>query len=508
MTKPVFNPYLPQWEYIPDGEPYVFGERLYVFGSHDRFDGDRYCANDYVSWSAPLDDLSDWRYDGVIYRATQDPHNADGAMRLFAPDVARGPDGRYYLYYALSARNAVSVAVSDTPNGRYTFLSDICHADGTVSGEKPGDCFQFDPGVLVDDDGKIYLYTGFSPDGALLASLQQRFGARVSGEGSSVIELEPDMKTVKTPCKPLIPGWQNARGSGFEGHEFFEASSIRKFGGDYYFVYSSLRRHELCYATSRYPDRDFSYRGVLHSNADAAGMPTGDMAGTPDGDHGAVPGAKYYWGNNHGSIVEIHGAYFIFGHRQTNTHEFSRQGVAEKLSKDGNGGFSQAEMTSCGLNGAPLAGKGRYGAGIACNLQSAKGPCTMAAASKESHPFITQNAPDYDPDAPDCGGLHDAPWQYIRNLRDGSAAGFKYFAIETVRALHVELRGNAHGELVCRFTRKGERGAEAAVPIAVSASEGDWQTFSAETAVSGGVYELSFTYQGTGSVDFRSFTLE
>ena len=24
------NPYLPQWEYIPDGEPRVFGDRVYV----------------------------------------------------------------------------------------------------------------------------------------------------------------------------------------------------------------------------------------------------------------------------------------------------------------------------------------------------------------------------------------------------------------------------------------------------------------------------------------------
>lgn len=36
MSKtPAFNPYLPSWEYIPDGEPYVFGDRVYVYGSHD-----------------------------------------------------------------------------------------------------------------------------------------------------------------------------------------------------------------------------------------------------------------------------------------------------------------------------------------------------------------------------------------------------------------------------------------------------------------------------------------
>lgn len=33
------NPYLPLYEYIPDGEPHAFGDRLYLYGSHDRFDG-------------------------------------------------------------------------------------------------------------------------------------------------------------------------------------------------------------------------------------------------------------------------------------------------------------------------------------------------------------------------------------------------------------------------------------------------------------------------------------
>lgn len=61
-----FNPYLPSWEYIPDGEPHVFGDRVYVYGSHDQFRGHVYCLLDYVCWSAPVDDLTDWRYEGVI----------------------------------------------------------------------------------------------------------------------------------------------------------------------------------------------------------------------------------------------------------------------------------------------------------------------------------------------------------------------------------------------------------------------------------------------------------
>ena len=96
MKKQAFNPYLPSWEYIPDGEPYVFGDRVYVYGSHDQFNGWVFCQGDYMGWSAPVDDLSDWRCEGVIYEKTQDPLNTDGAMCLYAPDVTQGPDGRYY----------------------------------------------------------------------------------------------------------------------------------------------------------------------------------------------------------------------------------------------------------------------------------------------------------------------------------------------------------------------------------------------------------------------------
>ena len=71
MKKQAFNPYLPDWEYVPDGEPHVFDDRVYVYGTHDRFGAPILCVNDYVCWSAPLDDLSDWRYEGVIYKKSR-----------------------------------------------------------------------------------------------------------------------------------------------------------------------------------------------------------------------------------------------------------------------------------------------------------------------------------------------------------------------------------------------------------------------------------------------------
>ena len=70
---------------MPDGEPHVFGDRVYVYGSHDAFGAPIFCVNDYVCWSAPVDDLSDWRYEGVIYKKTQDPGNPLGIRSLYAP---------------------------------------------------------------------------------------------------------------------------------------------------------------------------------------------------------------------------------------------------------------------------------------------------------------------------------------------------------------------------------------------------------------------------------------
>lgn len=161
MRQQVLNPCLPENEYIPDVEPYIFGNRVYLYGSHDRFGAPMFCMNDYVCWSAPLDDLGNWKYEGVIYRKNQDPKNRLGLRLLFAPDVVRGTDGRYYLYYAFDFMGIMGVAVCESPCGVFRFLGHIRHADGTLYGRKKGDGFPFDPEVLVDDDKRIYLYSGF-----------------------------------------------------------------------------------------------------------------------------------------------------------------------------------------------------------------------------------------------------------------------------------------------------------------------------------------------------------
>lgn len=201
MNRQAVNPYLPSWEYIPDGEPHVFNGRVYVYGSHDRFNAPIFCVNDYVCWSAPVEDLSEWRYEGVIYRKKQDPKNPLGYHLLFAPDVCQGPDGRYYLYYAFDFLGIMSVAVCDTPAGEYKFLGHIHYADGTLWGRRRGDQLPFDPGVLVDDDGRVWLYSGFY--NAVPAILTG--GHKLRCDGGTVLELEKDMVTIKTEPRVIFP---------------------------------------------------------------------------------------------------------------------------------------------------------------------------------------------------------------------------------------------------------------------------------------------------------------
>lgn len=67
-------------------------------------------------------------------------------------------------------------------------------------------------------------------------------------KGGFVVQLENDMKTIKTLPVATVPGKLQSVGTPYEGHAFLEASSIRKIKNKYYLVYSSEQGHELCYA--------------------------------------------------------------------------------------------------------------------------------------------------------------------------------------------------------------------------------------------------------------------
>ena len=464
--KQIFNPYLPSYEYIPDGEPHVFDGRLYIYGSHDRFGGDDYCMNDYVCWSAPLSDLSDFRYEGVIYRKNQHPFLYERNY-YFAPDVAKGKDGRYYLYYSVAHSSIISVAVCDTPAGQYEYLGDVHDKSGHVIGSTAGDYYQFDPGIFVDDDGRIFLFSGFCP-----GKLEDELGRKYVG--CHMCELEEDMLTVKNGPKIVI----DRNNPCPEERRYFEAPSLRKFNGKYYLIYS-VRVGGLHYYISDKPDGNFVYGGRIHSTSDV-------------GINGhTVEKPVYPNGNTHGSLVELNGKYYIFDHRLTNHSSYCRQGVAEQVFFDEDGHIAQVESTSCGLNDGPLVGHGAYPAYIACALIDNNVYADKEAQGKLA-PRITQDGEDRE-----C-----EPGQYIQGIRENCLIGYKYFNFEQCKSVSLVVRGNAKGVLAIRLTEEGEN--VASVPVELDAA--DWGALEIPLELTCEKCAFYLTFAGRGAFDFLSFS--
>ncbi len=305
------NPYLPKWEYIPDGEPRIFGDRIYVYGSHDKAGSDSFC--DYVlkCWSAPLSDLNKWTCHGDIFHVIDDrDHKSDTdwtneTHRLYAPDVVE-KDGKYYLY-AYIFNSIGCVGVSECPEGPFKLISKY---DYKIPDDVCCDGWFIDPGVLVDDDGKVYIYCGF----------QRSFVAQVNPDNMYQVLGEGYVQDI-IPITPTIDG-------GFFEEEslFFEACSPRKIGDTYYLIYSPKRSSRLAYATSKSPTGPFEYRGYIVDN-----------------------GVDYPDGNNHGSIAQINGQWYIFYHRMTNGTIMSRRVCVEKIEILDDGRIPPVEMTSLGF---------------------------------------------------------------------------------------------------------------------------------------------------------------
>ena len=340
----------------------------------------------------------------------------------------------------------------------------VHYPDGTRLGERDGDEPSFDPAVLTEDE-VTYLYLGFCGRGDR------------SRTGCMATVLEKDMLTVKEAPVLVAPGSEYSAGTGYEGHAFFEAPSIRKVKGKYYLVYSSQVMHELCYAISDRPTSGFVYGGVLVSNCDL-GINTYKPAEMPTA----------YGANNHGGLVEILDTWYIFYHRHTCGTWYSRQGCAEPITLLSDGHFDQVEMTSCGLNGGPLVGEGEYPAYIACNLFTDK---PAIYVGEEGCPKIIQDGRDGDEET-----------GYIANMKKSATAGFKYFDCKGVKEISVKTRGYAGGKMEVRTSIGGAVLAELDIPFS-----NIWEVITAPIDLPDGIHSIYLTYCGDGTCSLCSFAL-
>jgi arabinoxylan arabinofuranohydrolase len=376
------------------------------------------------------------------------------------------------LYYVLDALKIVSVAVCDEPAGRYEFLGYVRYPDGTYLGEKEGDEPNFDPGVLCEGD-KVYLYSGFCPIGMK------------SRTGPFVTILEPDMLTVKQAPVNIAPSEPFSRGSGFEGHEFFEASSIRKVGDKYYFIYSSVHGHELCYAVSSDPAGRFRFMGTIVSNVDKG------IGTYKDPDRHMA-----FIDNNHGSIEKINGKWYVFYHRHTNSHSFSRQGCIESIEILPDGTIPQAEMTSCGPDPDLLKGEGEYPGYLACNIfcntTKSVGMEFPGRRWDTRFPYITQDG---------CDG--DEISGHVANMQDGACAGFKYFDCSNTSVDCITVRGWCFG--VFEILNSPDGDTIASIPIVKT---NEWKRYDCDIPLPDGKQAIYFRYKGRGYASLGSFSLK
>lgn len=486
--KQVYSPFLPLSEYIPDGEPHIFGDRVYLFGSHDKEGGETFCMLDYTVWSAPVSDLTDWRCEGVIYRASQDP-GYPSRKYMYAPDVVQGNDGKFYLYYCMSGdlgvggyHGPISVAVCDTPAGKYQYLGFVRDPDGSPMQKY----ICFDPAVM-NDNGTIRLYYGTQYDfeerddlgeteirsemEMFAKSREEILGTPESVMGANMLTLEEDMLTVKTPPVRIIP--YRVKGTDFEAHPFFEAASMRKVGEKYYFIYSSQQNHELCYAVSGCPDRGFRFGGTIVSNGDV-------------GFRGRRPADRLNMtGTTHGSIIEINGQWYVFYHRLTHRSDYSRQACAERIQILPDGSIPQVEVTSCGLNGGALRAEGTYPAAIACNITNGHMPHGSNKIFREHFPHVTH--------AVSADGETE---RFIAEIADGTLVGYKYFAFSGATTLRLMYRSTGTGS----FTVSDESRKPLA-KCSISPS-GQWTACSCSFSLTGD-HALFLTYHGSGEVSLK-----
>ncbi len=339
VTMTAQNPYLPLWEHLPDGEPRVFEDpdrpgkyRAYIIGSHD-VTYSAYCGNDIRMWSAPVEDLSQWRDEGPIFTWF-----VDGQWdTMFAPDLVEVKDRKtgkktYYLYpHSRGWRRVAMVCKGDRPNGPFTPVN--LTDDGRQC--LPGSLIDFDPSVFIEnitdkrdkdyDRGfRAYVFYGFRHSTAYELDQDNMYAVRPGTEVHDYfIPASERYGVVRDPEGTQYPALYKDQNPG--DFNFFEASSIRQVGNKYVMVFSGYSGPDyglgstnsaLRYAFGDSPLGPWRSGGVL---VDSRGVVPNE-----DGTRLVTTNAAH---NTHGSLQEINGQWYVFYHRPPRGFGNARQAM-------------------------------------------------------------------------------------------------------------------------------------------------------------------------------------
>ncbi|MBN1939431.1 MAG: family 43 glycosylhydrolase [Candidatus Aminicenantes bacterium] len=401
------NPITPAGFYTADPSAHVWRDgRIYVYVSRD--ESPKY----YCSWDYPVlssDDLLNWRIDTNVFasRGSADRVPYSDAA-LYAPDC-QYRNGVYHLFYCLSGGGEdEGVAISGSPLGPFLDARPIQGIS------------QIDPCCFIDDDGRAYLVWG-------------QFTCKIAA-------LSPDLRSVEP---------STIREIAFEKEHFFhEGAFMFKRKGLYYLLYADISRRNsptcLGYATSPSPWGPFHYRGVVIDNAGSDPM---------------------VW-NNHGSIAEFKGRWYVFYHRSTHGSKMMRKTCVEPISFTPDGLIPEVEMTSQGA-APPLDAYSRLEAERACLLSGNVRIRSDSAAGSE----------------------------ILAKIENGNSAAFKSIDFGAgAKACSIRLAGGGGGRITVRLDRPWGP-AVAAVDTSAGGDDASWRTLSGTVKEVRGVHAvwLQFT---------------
>ena len=440
------NPLLPSWEYVPDGEPHVFWSRddeewrVYLYGSHDK-EGKSMCSAEQVLWSAPVYDLSDWRYEGVILDISEG--NTYGGNMLFAPDAEY--DVTTDTYYMVSSQvfdNSV-LRSSTSPAG----LWDPEQALLTIPIKN-----SYDPSLYIED-GTIYMAvsnmtSGYADNEEISKMVEEDNYTTGMKHVASIYKLDGNAddgyeiaETTWCPTDergylpifegPSLTGYVDELGAyvllyvsyevGADGAFYNSAISYvwtdDLMNGTWHYGSNGIDNDVVGYNTSVLVSGDHGNVISDTSGRYVKNQETGEMEFTDF--------ATYISGNNHGGMAKVNGKWYFFGHRQTNASNASRQAIVGQIGvgtvEDGSPVITPMEFTSCGAADS-LDAFSTWNANTTTYLLEAEDHAAPSTEANNVHSDCLANGPyivaDRDQDA--------AHTTCVTNLKDNNIVGYKY----------------------------------------------------------------------------------
>lgn len=432
--------------------------RLYVYGTNDHQEfikNGKKGENSYGSIKSLVvfstADMVNWTFHGTIDAQklcstwTGNPWYKS-FMNSWAPSVTwrTNPDtgkDEFFLYFA-NTSHGVGVLTADSPIGPWK--SPL--KESLINKDTPGALQQsanFDPGVVIDDNGTGWLtFGGLDPD---------KGGTNFQPNNTRIIKLKPSM-TATDGKAILIPAPYH-----------FEANELNVIGGKYVFTY--------CSNWSRNEAEWKFYTSEHHINASLPGLGTmcymvSDNPTDPDSweyrdVYGPHPGTS---GNNHSHLQKFKGSYYHLYHSGALLEAMKS---ADGLNADGYRSIcvNKATVTepTQTINKVTLSQEGVEAVDYMnpYELQQAETMATCAGISYEDFTNIKKNGR-----VSNLG--NDASENMQVKTAEGSWIQLRKVDFGTNGASAFTLRAKGEGTLEIRI---GRRGAKASATVNISSSD-------------------------------------